>query len=652
MNRMSESLENPRPRIVENILLVWLNIQSNEFDRYSLNQLRKIVNIIETFSDSEQCLDYLSQISNEKIFVISSHSFDSEFLSRLESMSQIQFIYFFSSEEKIDYQSNQKVKGIYNQIDLICNELKQDIQQCQNDLTPISILSMKNIVDIDQSYLYSRLIKEVILDMNCNEKSKEEFLDFCHNQYASNRYALRILDEFEDDYKDQSPIWWYTRDCFISMMLNKALRIQDTELIIKMSFFIRDLQEQINQLYSQMDKSQSLTVYHGQGMSKNEFEKLCNNKGGLMSFNNFLLTSIDREISFNSAKQSIKNGDLTSILFQMNIDSSSPFTSLDKISYSSNTEKGILFSMHTIFRINEIKQLDDRLWQVDLTLTNDNDKELTQITNYIRQNARAETGIQRIAKLMLVLGKFDKAKEIYTALVETTPEDDKKELARLHHQLGVTNEEQDDLQNALSHYYRSLNNYLSYLPFNDLQLCPTYSNIGLVLKKLGNLDGALEYLQHALDIGLIAPNSDQSEIAIRYNNIGGVLDAQGKPTEALENYEHALEIERKCLPPYHPLIGATHNNIGLVYHSLKDYSSALTHFMKTLEIDQKSLPSDHPSLVMTHANIAGVLEDLHRYKEAIEHAEKAVDIVRNAFGIEHPHARMLKDYLEQLRQKQ
>jgi tetratricopeptide (TPR) repeat protein len=640
--------------MVENFLLIWLNFQNNEFDKYSLNQFRKIVNIIETFSDSEQCLEYLSQISNEKIFVISSHSFDPEFLSHLESMSQIQSIYFFS-DNKIDYQSNQKVRGIYHQIDIICKELKQDIQQCQNDLTPINILSMKNIDEIDQAFLYSQLIKEALIDMNYSDKSKEEFLDFCHIQYADNRYTLQILDEFEHDYQKRSPIWWYTRDCFASMMLNKALRIQDTELIIKMAFFIRDLHEQITQLYSRMDKSQTLTVYHGQGISNIEFEKLFKNKDGLMSFNNFLLTNIDRQISLNRAKQSIKNGNLISILFQMNINpsiTSSPFTSLDKLSYFPHTEKEILFSMHTIFRINEIKQFEDRLWQVDLTLTNDNDKELIQLTSYIRQNARTETGIQRIAKLMLVLGKLDKAKEIYTTLIETTLNDDKKELARLHHQLGVTNEEKDDLKNALSHYYRSLNCYLSYLPLNDPQLCPTYSNIGLVLKKLGNLDGALEYLQHALDIGLIAPNPDQSEIAIRYNNIGGVLDAQGKPSEALENYEHALEIERKCLPPYHPLIGATHNNIGLVYHSLKDHSSALTHFMKTLEIDQKSLPSDHLSLVMTHANIAGVLEDLHRYKEAIEHAEKAVEIVRKVFGVDHPQARMLQDYLEKLRQKQ
>jgi tetratricopeptide (TPR) repeat protein len=669
MYKMSESENNPEPlntktkstrqirtRVIENFIIIWLNIQSNKFDKDSINQLRKIINSIQTFSYPGQCIDYLSQIQNEKVFLIISKSFDHDLLSFIEPMSQLNSIYLLS-DKKHDYQKFKKVKGIYNKIDLICTELKHDIHQCQNDLIPISILtknSLTNLNELDQSFMYSQLIKEILLDMDYNEKSKKELIDFCRIQYAGNHYELQIINEFERDYKHPSPIWWYTRNCFTYSMLNKALRIQDTELIIKMGFFIRDLHKQIEELYSNIDKTHPLTVYHGQRISNNEFEKLLQSKDGLLSFNNFLSTSTDRLTSLNFAKQLLNNSNVTSILFKMEINNPSiPFASIDKLSYFSDTNKQeILFSMHTIFHIDEIKQIENHLWQVDLTLTNDKDEQLKRFTDFTRKNARAETGIQRIAKLMLIMDKIDKAKEIYTALLETTDEDDKKELAHLHHQLGVIYEEKDDLINALSHYHQSLNLYLTYLPLNDPQLCSTYSNIGLILKKQGNFDGALEYFLHALDIGLISPNPDQYEIAIRYNNIGGVLDAQGKRTEALENYEHALKIEYMCLPSCHPLIGATHNNIGLVYQSMNDYSSALTHFKKTLEIEEKSLPSDHPSLIMTHANIAGVLEDLHQYKEAIEHAEKAVHIVQNTFGIDHLQTQMLQDYLEQLRQKQ
>jgi hypothetical protein len=89
------------------------------------------------------------------------------------------------------------------------------------------------------------------------------------------------------------------------------------------------------------------------------------NKNGLLSFNNFLSTSTDREISLNVAKQSLTNPNLTAVLFKMDIDpfiASNPFASVDKISYFSDAENEILFSMHTIFRIDEIKQIGDRLW--------------------------------------------------------------------------------------------------------------------------------------------------------------------------------------------------------------------------------------------------------------------------------------------------
>ena len=52
-----------------------------------------------------------------------------------------------------------------------------------------------------------------------------------------------------------------------------------------------------------MDKnSQSFTVYRGQGLSKTDFDQLIKTKGGLMSFNNFLSTSINRKISLEFAE--------------------------------------------------------------------------------------------------------------------------------------------------------------------------------------------------------------------------------------------------------------------------------------------------------------------------------------------------------------
>ena len=54
------------------------------------------------------------------------------------------------------------------------------------------------------------------------------------------------------------------------------------------------------------------------------------------------------------------------------------------------TEEEILFSMHSIFRIGQIEQIDEnnRLWQVDLTLTNDNDPQLYALTERMREETK------------------------------------------------------------------------------------------------------------------------------------------------------------------------------------------------------------------------------------------------------------------------
>ena len=144
-----------------------------------------------------------------------------------------------------------------------------------------------------------------------------------------------------------------------------------------MGFFIGDLHRHIEQLHSEQFNGhhfdEIFTVYRGQGISKSDFKELQKTVGGLMSFNNFLSTSKDRNVSLRFARQSVTNPDLVAILFVMTIDpykSTTPFASINGVSYF-QTEDEILFSMHSVFRIRDIKSQgeNDRLFQVDLILT-------------------------------------------------------------------------------------------------------------------------------------------------------------------------------------------------------------------------------------------------------------------------------------------
>ena len=112
-------------------------------------------------------------------------------------------------------------------------------------------------------------------------------------------------------------------------------------------------------------------------MMNNEFEKLLKCQGGLLSFNSFLSTSTDRQIALNFARQAQNDSNITPIFFQMEINpliSLTPFASVSKYSYYSDNEKEILFSLHTVFRIEEIKKIKGGIWKVNLKLTDNNDQ--------------------------------------------------------------------------------------------------------------------------------------------------------------------------------------------------------------------------------------------------------------------------------------
>jgi tetratricopeptide (TPR) repeat protein len=452
-----------------------------------------------------------------------------------------------------------------------------------------------------------------------------------------------------------SPIWWYTRDTFLYAMLNRALRTQDIEIIIKMGFFVRDLHEHIKNLHLNFNKEKHLTVYRGQGILPEDIQRLEKNKGGLLSFSNFLSTTLDKNISWTFVQRALENLEQVAIHFLMKINpkiSSTPFASLDHESFFNDYEQEILFSMHTVFRIDDIKQINERLWEVYLTLTSDYEQQLTKLTDFFRNELKGQTGWHRLASLLTKMGEYEKSLQIYdTLLQQINDENNWEDLSYLHHQLGYNYKQKGDLSRALIHYQTSLDIELKYYSSNDPHLTPTYSNIGEIYRLEHDLIRALEYFQRALDIEQKSQKSDQLKIASYYNNIGMVFNEQGRHTKALENYENTLKIKLKELPSYHPSLAITYNNIGGVHFSLGDFSNAYLYFQKALEVEEKVLPSTHNSLAITHTHMAIVLTHLDQNEDALKHAKQALDIARYTYQPDDKQFKIYQDHVNKITEK-
>ncbi|CAF4694257.1 unnamed protein product, partial [Rotaria socialis] len=265
-------------------------------------------------------------------------------------------------------------------------------------------------------------------------------------------------------------------------------------------------------------------------------------KGGLLSFNNFLSTSMKQKVATSFVQQVLeRNPDIVGVTFIMTIDPSkistsiTPFAMVNKQS-DLPREQEMLFTMHTVFRVGEIKQTaeNSRLWEVHLTITDESDPQLSALTDRIKEEVQGTSGWYRMGKLMLQVGHFGQAEELYNELLENASDD--SERAHIYHMLGLMKDNQGEYQQAVTFYEKDL-----------------------------------EISQKTL-------SADDPELATRYNNIGGVYYNMGEYSKALEYYEKSIKIKEISLPPTHPDLAASYNNIGVVYSSMGEYSKALEYY--------------------------------------------------------------------------
>ncbi|CAF0844082.1 unnamed protein product [Adineta steineri] len=635
---------------MQNVLLIWLdgNINENNADcSNTIKQLKRVVNNINTFTNGEECVEFIQTINNNKVCMIVSGSMGKYIVPHVHDMSQVDTIFIFCNNQEWHKQWAKewpKIKGVFTDITSICEALKQTSKQCEQNAISISfVASNKKLDQLDPSFMYSQILKEILLTINFEDKHFKEFITYCRDVYEDDENELKNVNQLQTTYKNNIPIWWYTWDAFLYRMLNQALRQMDVDMIIRMGFFIKDLHRDIQRLHSeQFDGHQSgttLTVYRGQGLSKEDFAEMTKTKGGLLSFNNFLSTSKNRDVSLNFAQQAATNPDLVGILFVMSINptnSTTPFASVTDVSYF-HTEDEVLFSMHTIFRIGDIKPMgrNNHLYKVNLTLTNNNDQDLRTLTDRIREETFPDVeGWYRLGELLIKMGQSNKAQEVYEVLLrQTTDESDK---APIYHQLGYIKYDQGEYPEALTYYEKSLTIYQKTLPSNHLNLGNSYNNIGMVYDNMGDYPKALSYYEKDLTISQQSLPSNHPDLAMSYNNIGNVYKNMGDYPKALSSHEKALAIRQQSLPSNHPDLGASYNNIGLVYQNMGDYPKALSYYEKDLAILQQSLSSNHPDLGASYNNIGLVYDGMGDYPKALTYYEKALAIKQQSLPINHP----------------
>ncbi|CAF0750143.1 unnamed protein product [Adineta steineri] len=635
---------------MQNVLLVWLDSNIDETDddcQNTITKLRCAVNDVNRYTNGDKCLEFIQTIVDKKVCMIISGSLGQQIMPRAHNMSQVDSIFIFCGNKKLHEQWAKdwpKIKGVFTDITPICEALKKAAHQCEQNAIPMSFVrTNKKLDQLDPSFMYTQIIKEIILTIKFGQNHIQDYLNYCREAFTDSKEELINIKRLEDEYHKKTPIYWYTCQMFLYPMLNRALRLMNGDIITHMGFIIGDLHRQIEQLhkeqYAGTTAADTFTVYRGQGLPTEDFETMSKTKGGLVSFNNFLSTSKVRNISLGFSQDAARNPDQVGVLFIMKInptESTTTFASITGISKFQKEEE-VLFSMHSVFRIQDINQMgeNNRLYEVHLVLTTDNDPELSRLNDYIRKESFPNNeGWYRLGSVLYKIGQFDKAEDIYQVLLDQAKDD--KNRAHIYSQLGSIKKDQGKYGEALTFHKQSLAICQKTLSPNHPDLAMSYNNIGIVHYNMGDYPKALSYYEKAIAIRQQSFHPNHPDLAASYNNIGEVHRNMGNYAKALSSHEKALEIKQQSLSPNHPDLAQSYYNIDLVHYNTGNYSKALSYHEEALKIRQQSLSSNHPDLASSYNIIGEVHRNMGNYAKALSSHEKALEIKQQSLPPNHP----------------
>ena len=527
---------------LQKFLLVWVDAnidESNDDCRHTMEQLRDVVDTVNIFTEPDDCVEFLDGVTKEKIILITSGSLGPDLLPRIHAKVELDAVYVFcGNKERNEAWAEEwsKIKGVFTGMEPLCEALQEFVGRGDENSCPMSFASSNgnssknDLNQLDPSFMYTQLFKDAILELKHDEQALKALVKYCRAKMPDQR---SMIDEFERIYRPDEAIWWYTRECFLYQMLNQALRLLQADVIVTAGFFIHDLHRQIESLHKDQlshYKGQKFIVYRGQGVSKMDFEKLEKSQGGLLAFNSFISTSREKETAMYFAKKASLDKGKVAILFVMTIDPtkiSTPFANVEGISYHHN-EAEILFSMHSVFRIDRIRKMRDHsnMFEVTLIQSTDDDPLLRKLTERLQEEFRGSCVWERIGQLLIKVGHLRKAEEQYKALLKQAS--DASDKAHYTYQLGYINDQAGKYSKALALYQEALHMEEAILSEDDPVLASYHNNIGAVFKNMGKYSKALSSYRKALEIQRQHLSDGDLALATSFNNIGLVHDSLGQ----------------------------------------------------------------------------------------------------------------------------
>jgi tetratricopeptide (TPR) repeat protein len=463
---------------------------------------------------------------------------------------------------------------------------------------------------------------------------KERFILLCKEEYQENGRELRHVREFEEHYKSDRAIWWYTRESFICRMLNKAFQILNIDLLYYFHFLIRDIQRKLKE----KKPSSPICAYRPQLMSNEDLQLLKNSIGELISINTFLLAMPNRDRALEILKNFDALNDLNRVLFEIDADprphDTKPFSDITSLNYFTGVES-ILFMVGTIFHPINIRK-ENNITIIHMETCRDSDKKLKVLFEQTKtEDHNDQTNLISLATILSKMKKFDDAEIYYLRVLNENP-NDHHSIACSYRGLGNIAIEKDDYQSSIHFYRKALDTDRFILRPEDPEIASGYCALAYAYVQSGAYYDAHELYTEALQILIRGLDKDHPKVALCYKNMGCAFEMEKKYSEAINCYQKALNISEKTRSTDHLDTARLHNHMGNAYKSIDDLQKAFKHYNSALKIMTKSNSCPPLDVVATMKNMSHVLEVSGNPHQALAQLQKAATIQSEILPSNHP----------------
>ncbi|CAF2058463.1 unnamed protein product [Rotaria magnacalcarata] len=623
--------------------IIWLdnNKKKSQQNLSIQRKLRTIINHFKIFQNEDACEEHIKSMSDDDyIILITNDQIGEKFIPRIHNSQQIFSIYIHAQNKNIDQRwMNQfpKIKSIYVNYDELIKRIELDQIKYKNITNKIlfEIFHSDEKNDSNQKFIYWQILIDILLQMDSMPNDMIDFLSLCRMQYKGNKVHLNIIREFQQNYRPDAAIWWFTRDTFISQLLNKALRVRNMDVLFFLRFFIHNIERQLKE-YRCLTPIQ---VYRYELILNKEMEMLKNSIGQYISINNFLLTKLDRNLALISSNTPVEIKDVQPILFEIaadsNHDKTKPFAKIKSLSYLNNDQDDVLFMLGSIFQLKNIHQDDNGLWIVEMVLSNRTNTQLKPIfTDYKDDDDDDDLDLLSFGCILEKMNELDEAKKYYSRLCNELSDDDES-IGSCLLNLGNIDFIKHNYDASLDWLSKSLDISLRTLQPNDMFFARIYYGMGHAYNQKDDSKSAIEYYDKALIIWKQSVDDNYLNIAECINNIGIIYKHDKDYLIALDYFKKTLNILEKYVTNDDFDISKAHCNIASTYRTLEEYDLALEHYQLSFKILEKHYLSDHPNIAKALGNI-GIVYALKRDEDqALSYYERAADIYRNTLPPTH-----------------